>query len=292
MKKIFIIFLLLFSINVHAEKITVLLDWFLNPTHAPLFVAQEKGFFKEQNLEVELIGPADPNDPPKLVAAGKADIAITYQPQFMQQNLPLIRIGSLINHPLNCLVVLKSSSINSLKDLKGKRIGKSTSSTGSVMLTTMLKNNGLTEKDVEIINVHYGLNQALLAKKIDAATGMMRNFEVIQLELANQPVRVFYPEQNGVPTYDELIFVVNKNNSHDPRWNKFLIAVKKGEDYLQKHPEEMWQVFAKQHPELNNELNRRAWFTTLPYFAHDPAAFNAKQWQTFHDYLVKNKLIQ
>ena len=63
------------------DRLTVMLDWFVNPDHAPLFVAQEAGYFNDAGLDVELIAPADPNDPPKLVAAGKADVAISYQPQ-------------------------------------------------------------------------------------------------------------------------------------------------------------------------------------------------------------------
>lgn len=68
--------LILFSSSAQAEKMTVLLDWFINPDHAPLFVAQEKGFFKARGLDVEFVAPSNPNDPPKLVAAGKADLAV------------------------------------------------------------------------------------------------------------------------------------------------------------------------------------------------------------------------
>jgi putative hydroxymethylpyrimidine transport system substrate-binding protein len=82
-----------------AEKLTLLLDWFLNPDHAPLVVALQKGYFSDAGLEVELIEPADPNDPPKLVAAGKAEVAVTYQPQLHIQaaaGLPLVRIATLV----------------------------------------------------------------------------------------------------------------------------------------------------------------------------------------------------
>lgn len=276
------------------EKTTVFLDWFINPSHAPLFVAKEKGFFKEQNLDVEFIGPADPSDPPKLIAAGKGDIAITYEPQFMMQvhqGLPLAHIGTLINHPLNCLVVLQDGPIKSLKDLKGKRIGHSTGEVNSIMLKAMLEKNGIAKDDVESINVHYDLSQALLSKKVDAVTGMMRTFEVIQMDLNKHPVRAFYPENNGVPNYDELIFIVNKKRVKDARWKKFLIAVKKGEEYLQKHPDEMWKAFAKAHPELDDELNRRAWFATLSYFSKNPAEFNHKEWEEFSKFMKKNGLI-
>jgi putative hydroxymethylpyrimidine transport system substrate-binding protein len=279
-----------------AEKLTVLLDWFANPSHAPLFVAEQQGYFAEQGLDVNLIGPADPADPPKLVAANKADIAITYEPNFLQQvasGLPLVLIGTLIDHPLNCLVVLESSPIKKISELKGKTVGYSSGGeVTSIMLKTMLEYNGLTLNDVQRINVRYALTQALLSGNVNAVTGMMRTFEVIQMKLAGHPARVFLPEQNGVPTYSELIFVANKNHANDPRNAKFLAALKKGVDYLEQHPEETWRAFAKSHPELNDELNHEAWLATLPYFAKNPAAKNEQEWQQFKAFMEKNGLLQ
>jgi len=109
---------------VAAERLTVLLDWFINPDHGPLYVAQERGYFKAAGLSVEFKAPADPNAPPKLVAAGKADLAISYQPQLHIQadrGLPLVRIATLVATPLNSLVVLKEGPIRSIRDLKGKK---------------------------------------------------------------------------------------------------------------------------------------------------------------------------
>ncbi len=279
-----------------AEKLTVLLDWFANPDHAPLFVAQQQGYFKEAGLDVELIGPADPSDPPKLVAAGKADIAITYEPQFIEQveqKLPLIRIATLINKPLSCVGVLEDSSIKTIRDLKNKRVGYSSESeVANASLKVMLEKNGLKLNDVELINVHYDLTQALLSKKIDAVTGIMRTFEVIQLQLANHPARIFLPEKNGVPTYNELILVVNKNKINDNRFPKFVAALQKGVDYLLKHPEESWEFFAKSHPELNDKLNHQAWIATLPYFAKKPAEFNSQEWLAFAKFMQKNGIIK
>ena len=97
-----------------AEKLSVMLDWFVNPDHAPLIIAKEKGFFEAAGLNVKLITPANPNDPPKLVAAGKVDLAVSYQPQLhvqVAEGLPLIRIGTLVSTPLNSLVVLKNGPI-------------------------------------------------------------------------------------------------------------------------------------------------------------------------------------
>src|SRR5690606_19931927 len=109
-----------------ADKLTVLLDWFVNPDHAPLVIAKERGMFAAEGLEVELVAPADPSTPPRLVAAGQADIAVSYQPNLhlqVKEGLPLVRIGTLVETPLNSLVVLEDGPVQSIADLKGRTIG-------------------------------------------------------------------------------------------------------------------------------------------------------------------------
>src|SRR5947208_2720731 len=114
-----------------ADKLSVVLDWFVNPDHAPLVVAKEGGYFARHGLDVDLIAPADPSSPPRLVAAGQADVAVDYQPSLMLQvkeGLPLIRFGTLVGNPLNCLIVLKDGPVKTLADLKGRKIGFSVAS--------------------------------------------------------------------------------------------------------------------------------------------------------------------
>ena len=150
-----------------ADKLTVMLDWFINPDHGPLVVALEKGFFAEAGLEVELIEPADPNDPPKLVAAGKAPLAVSYQPQLHIQaaaGLPLTRV-----------------------------------------LKAMLAPVGLELDDITLINVNFSLSPSLLSGQVDAVIGAYRNFELNQLAIEGHKGRAFYVEEHGMPPYDELI---------------------------------------------------------------------------------------
>ncbi|GAG97477.1 unnamed protein product, partial [marine sediment metagenome] len=109
-----------------------------------------------------------------------------------------------------------------------------------------------------------GLSQALLTGKVDAVSSIMRNFEPLEVRLAGRPVRVFYVEEHGMPLYNELILVTNQKQKDDPRIRQFLQALQWGVVYLLNHPAQCWQTFAKNHPELNNELNRRIWFATLP----------------------------
>jgi putative hydroxymethylpyrimidine transport system substrate-binding protein len=142
------VMLVMSSLNAQAaDKMTLILDWFINPDHGPIIIAQEKGYFKDQGLEVEVIAPADPADPPKLVAAGKADLAVSYQPQLhlqIHEGLPLIRVGTLVATPLNCLLVMADGPIKSIADLKGKKVGFSVAGVEEAILTAILKPHGLT----------------------------------------------------------------------------------------------------------------------------------------------------
>jgi putative hydroxymethylpyrimidine transport system substrate-binding protein len=283
-----------FAAGKQPEKLTVILDWYPNPDHAPLIIAKQQGYFKEENLDVELIGPADPNDPAKWVAAGKADIGITYQPEFIghiDQGMPLIQIGTLIDKPLDCLVALKDSGIKQIQDLKGKRIGSTSGGMSTIILKTMLRHNGLTEKDIDLINVHYSLTQALLTRNVDAVSGMMRNFEIPLIESKNKKVIAFLPEEHGIPNYSELIFISNIKNVSDPRYPRFLNAIKKGVAWLDAHPEAAWKDFIKAYPEANNKVNRAAWFVTMPYFAEEPAVIDEKELLHFATFMRDNKMI-
>ena len=280
---------------VASEKITVLLDWFINPDHAPLIIAKEKGFFISAGLDVKLIAPSDPSMPPKLVAAGKADLAVSYQPQLhvqVDQGLPLIRIATLVSTPLNSLVVLKDGPIKSIKDLKNKKIGFSVGGFEDALLSVMLNKYGVSLKDVTLINVNFSLSPSIVSGKVDAVIGAFRNFELNQMDIVKKPGRAFYPEEEGVPPYDELILVAHKNNLADKRLRKFVDAIEYAVQYLINHPKESWNIFINAHKNLNDELNTRAWRDTLPRFALRPAAFDRKRYQRFAEFLKSQDLIK
>ena len=277
-----------------ADELTVILDWFVNPDHATLIVAREAGFFSDAGLEVELVAPANPNDPPKLVAVGKADLAISYQPQLhlqVDQGLPLTRIATLVASPLTTLIVLPGGPIAKLADLKGRRIGYSVAFYKDLLLPAMLARHGLTLEDVETVAVSFALSQSLLAGRVDATIGAFRNFELNQMALVGKEGRAFFPEEEGVPAYDELIVVANTASLGDSRLPGFLDALERGVQYLVNHPEESWRLFVGAYPALDDELNRRAWRDTLPRFALRPAALDGHRYDRFARFLHAQGLI-
>jgi putative hydroxymethylpyrimidine transport system substrate-binding protein len=278
-----------------ADKLTLMLDWFVNPDHAPIIVADQLDYFERAGLDVDIVAPADPNDPPKLVAAGLADIAISYQPQLhiqVDQGLPLSRIGTLVATPLNCLVALEGGPVRTIADLKGRKVGFSVGGFEDALLKAMLGHHGLKLDDVELINVNFALSPALLSGQVDAVIGAFRNFELNQLALEGHPGRAFYPEEEGVPSYDELIFIANRAALDDPRLPRFLDAIEAGTLYILNHPDESFELFIKGRPELDDELNRRAWADTLPRLALRPAALDHARYARFAAFLEAQGLIK
>ena len=292
------IFILGLQLSVSAaanDKLTVLLDWFVNPDHGPLIVAQELGYFKDQRLDVELVAPADPSAPPKLVAAGQADIAISYQPQLhlqVSEGLPLKRVGTLVATPLNCLLVLEDGPINTPADLKGKTIGFSVAGVEEALLTAVLGRYGVNFSDVELVNVNFSLSPSLMSGQVDAVIGAFRNFELNQMDIEQTPGRCFYIEEEGVPAYDELIYVANPKLMDVDKVQRFLTAVELATQYIVNHPEKSWELFAATSSELQDELNARAWVDTLPRFALRPAALDAGRYARFEQFLLDSGLTQ
>lgn len=278
-----------------SEKMTVVLDWFVNPDHGPLFIALEKGFFSRQGLDVSFQVPSNPNDPPKLIAAKNADIAVSYQPQHylhVDQGLPLVRIATLVATPLNSLVVLADSGIKNLAQLKGKTVGYSIGGFETVILKVMLESQGLSLDTVKLVNVNFSLSPSLFSKSTDAVIGAFRNFELNQMDIEGRPGRAFYVEEYGIPSYDELILVARREGTKELKFRKFVDALEEGVQFLVNHPDESWKLFIRGRKDLDNQLNRLAWRDTLPRFALRPGALDRARYQRFAKFLKKQGLIK
>ncbi len=283
--------------SAHAEeKMTLMLDWFVNPDHGALIVAQQQGLFKDQGLDITIQEPTDPSMPAKLVAAGNVELAVSYQPQLIQDvavGLPLVRISTLIGTPLNTLMVLDSSDIKSIADLKGKTIGTAiVDGVGEATVDAMLKNSGLSISDVSIINVGWGLSSSLASKQVDAIYGGYRNFEMHQLATEGFKGRAFFVEEEGVPPYDELVVVAKRDKLDATTIRKFNRAIELATQYIVNHQDEAWNVFKSYKGDLDTELNRLAWKDTVIRFALRPAALDVQRYDEYAAFLKATGLIK
>ncbi|MCG9555471.1 ABC transporter substrate-binding protein [Vibrio sp. Isolate31] len=277
------------------KKLTLMLDWFVNPNHGPVVIAQERGYFADQGLEIEIQEPADPSTPAKLVAAGKVDLAVTYQPSLTMDvaaGLPLVRASTLIATPLNTLMVLDNGKNDSLADLKGKKIGIAIAGNEEATIGTMLAQENVEFTDVQTINVGWALSSSLASGKVDAIWGGLRNFETNQLALEGYKAKAFFPEEYGVPAYDELIFVANAKKHDDEAIKAFNKALEQAITYIVNHPQDSWSEFVAYSPDtLNNELNQRAWNDTLTRFALRPSAVDMKRYDDYAQFMFDKGII-
>lgn len=277
------------------DKVRLLLDWFVNPDHAALVIAKQRGIFTKHGLEVELIAPADPNAPPKLVAAGQADYAVSYQPtlqMLVAEGLPLLRVGVLVAQPLNSLVALEDSAVKTIADFKGRKIGYSVSGFEEAVLGAMLESAGLSLKDVTLVNVNFALTTALMSKQVDGVIGAFRNFELNDLEINKAKGRLWLVENHGVPTYDELILVAKRETVDVGRTKRLLTAIAEATAWIKANPAEGWALFARYGKEFDNELNKLAWKDTVPLLADAPASLDRARYEAFAAFLMKRGLIK
>ena len=277
------------------DQLTVVLDWFVNPDHGPIVIAEEQGYFADAGLEVEVIAPADPADPPKMAAAGRADLAISYQPQLhlqVAEGMPLVRVGTLVATPLNCLLVLEDGPIGEIADLEGRKVGFSVAGVEEALLSSILETNGLTMDDIELVNVSWSLSPALMSGQVDAVIGAFRNFELNQMEIEGVPGRCFYLEEEGLPAYDELIYVANPETMDADMIRRFLAATEKATQFIVNHPQESWEIFSSTSTELQDELNERAWADTIPRFALRPEALDEGRYARFEAFLKEAGLVE
>ncbi|MDQ0220671.1 ABC transporter substrate-binding protein [Peribacillus cavernae] len=241
-------------------KINIMLDWYPNAVHTFLYVANEKGYFKEEGLDVAFQFPANPTDPINLAAAGKVTLGLTYQPDVVlahaNQDVPIKSVGAIVHSPLNRVVFLEDSPIKRPKDLEGKTIGFPGTPLNEAILKTMVSNDGGNPDKVKLVDVGFELESSLVSKKVDAIIGAYINHEVPVLKQKGFETRNFDPTKYGVPDYYELVAVTSDQTLSDDQKSidAFWRAAVKGYKYMENNPDEALEILLNNQDEANFPL--------------------------------------
>jgi putative hydroxymethylpyrimidine transport system substrate-binding protein len=275
--------------------LTFMLDWFPNPDHVPLYAAMRAGYFDEAGLRVALQVPANADDPLKLVAAGKVDVAVNYESNVIlarSQGLPVRSIGLLVAQPLTTVMFLKRSGIRRPRDLAGRRVGFAVSGLEDAMIDQILNADGAAKRNVTLVNVGFDLVPALLSRKVDAVVGAYRNVERVQIEMQGQPVGMFEPERYGVPSFYELVLIANDDAvvRRRPVLTRFVAAVARGLDLTAASPRQAFAQYVALNPTLNDAFNRRSFEATLPAFARSQQQRH-ERWAAFDAWMAARRVI-
>jgi putative hydroxymethylpyrimidine transport system substrate-binding protein len=285
------------------QSLRVMLDWFPNADHVGLYQALADGDFRRAALNVHVETPSDPATPLKLLAAGKVDMAISYEPEVLlarNQGLPLVSVGAIVQKPLTSIVSLGSKHITSPGQLRGKSVGDAGISYQHAYLTTILRRAGVPDGSVKEINVGSNLVPALLSGRVAAVLGAYWNVEAIQLAQAHKHPHVIRMDQVGVPPYDELVLVVRRATiaDHPDAIRRFVQALARGYESVRSDPTAAVQNLVKASPGLDPKLQLASVKATLPVFfpggSHpwgwqDPSRWNAYGEWMLHNHLISNQ---
>ena len=277
------------------EPLELMLDFFPNADHAPIYAAEAGGHFEDVGLDVEIRQPPDPAAPLKQVVAGRVDVAISYEPEVLRardQGLAVHAVGALVQVPLTSIISLPQAGIRRPEDLDGKVVGTAGLDYQAAYLSAIAKQAGA---DVEERNVGFNLSGALLAKKVDASLGAFWNYEGTDLRLRGRDPQIIRIEQAGVPTYDELVLVANSDREDD-RIKRFVAALERGVDDLRRDPNRALKGLLEANRDLDPRLQRAVLDVTLPLFRPPPGKpygwQDPAEWNDFARWMRDNELLE
>jgi len=287
-------FLLTVSSICAAQKVTVMLDWFPNIDHLPIYVAQQEGFFGDEGLNVTILTPSSTTDAMKLAASGNVDIAVSYEPQVIigaSAGLNIRVVGRLVEHPLSVLLFLKGKGIKKPADLEGKTIGYTVPGMMDVLMEAFARINGI--KSYVPINVGFSIVQSLVSGKVDAIMGPYKNYENVELEERGYKPGYFELSEWGIPDYDELVFISGERTAKERAevLRGFTRAIDRAISRARKDPRKALEAYFSAVAEAPREMESKAFEITLPIYAHSQMCDTGK-WQKFADFALRHGLIE
>ena len=284
-----------------SKHVELMLDYFPNADHAGIYAAQAGGDFEQAGLDVAIRTPSDPAAPIKQVAAGRVDLAISYEPEVLRardQGLKVVSVAALVQKPLTSIISLPKAKISKPSDLKGKTVGTAGIDYQEAYLKTILADANVDPSTVKVRNVGFGFNPALITGKIDAALGAFWNYEGVDLRLRGKRPRVIRIEKAGVPTYNELVLVANEDalKADADKIRAFIGAVSRGTRDLRRDPNMAIEGLLKANPDLDPKLQRASVKVTLPlFFPPEGELFGWQdpgQWDEFSAWMKENQLLE
>lgn len=287
------------------KEVSIMLDWYPNAVHSYLYVAQEKGYFEEEGVAVNIQFPANTTDPLTLAAAGKVTLGLYYQPDVIMakanENVPIKSVAAIVQSPLNHVVLPSDSSIQSPKDLEGKKVGYPGIPLNEAMVQTMVEHDGGDFNKVELLDVGFDLNSSLVTGNVDGVSGAFINHEVPVLNHQGFETRYFNPVDYGVPAYNEILLVTS-----DDTWEKEKEAIQsfwkgavKGYEFMRDNPDEALTILLNNQDQANFPLEeaveKESLQVLLPKMEEDGVAFgtqNEETWTEVSNWLKETGLIE
>jgi putative hydroxymethylpyrimidine transport system substrate-binding protein len=290
--------------NGSSQSLSLMLDWFPNADHVGIYQALAEGDFSRADLDVHVQTPSDPAAPLQLLAAGKVDLAVSYEPEVMlarSRGEPVVAVGAIVQQPLTSIVSVGAKNIRTPSDLRGKTVGDAGISYQHAYLTTILARAHLPTSSVREVNVGANLVPAMLSGRVDATLGAYWNYEAIQLQQMGKNPNVIRMNQVGVPNYDELVVVARQSeliNGHIDVIRRFVQALGRAYESVRRNPVVAVDNLVKANPSLDRNLQLASVRATLSAFfpsggdAGRPWGWlDPTQWSDYGQWMLSNHLV-
>jgi putative hydroxymethylpyrimidine transport system substrate-binding protein len=284
------------------QSLELVLDYFPNADHVGIYAAIADGEFEKVGLKVTPRAPSDPAAPLKLLAAGKADLVISYEPEVLlarDRGLKVVSVGAIVQKPLTSIIALGSERIRRPADLEGKKVGTAGIPYQTQYLRTILDGAGVNPNSVDEINVGFNLVPAMLSKRVDATLGAFWNYEGIELRQKRKRPTVIPVDKAGVPTYNELVVVARKDDlaGRGSRVRRFMRGLAAGYEAARENPEKAVGQLLAANPDLERRLQLASVRATLPvFFPSDeerPFGFqDPRAWDRYGRWMLDNDLLR
>lgn len=283
------------------KKMSLMLDYLPNADHAGIYAAKAGGQFKDAGLDVTIRQPPDPAAPIKQVAAGRVDLAISYEPEVLRardKGVNVVAVGAIVRKPLTSIISLPNGKVRSPQDLAGKTVGTAGIDYQDAYLQTILDSAGVEPSTVKKRNLGFGLVRGLVGRKVDAVLGGFWNVEGIELAQKKRKPHIIRVDRAGVPSYDELVLVANADalERDGTRIRAFVGAIARATKALKRNPDAGIKGLLRANPDLDAKLQRASVKATLPLFlpkAGKPFGYqDPAEWRAFTAWMRENRLVK
>jgi len=285
------------------EHVNLVLDYVPNPDHAGIYAALRDGDFREAGLDVKPVIPSDPAAPLKLLASGRADIAISYEPELLlarDRGLDLVAIGALVQRPLTSIMSAgREKPVRSVAQLAHGKVGTAGIPYQDAYLKTVMQHAGADPSSVTRVNVGFDLIPAMLSKRVDATLGAFWNVEGVQLRRAHKHPSIIPIDKAGVPTYDELVFVARAQDlrSRGEVFRSFMQALANAHRAVRKDPAKGVDALLAADKNLKRGDTQASVTATLPaFFPTDTSKpfgyMDPRQWSAYSAWMLRNRLLK
>ncbi|MEM7050967.1 MAG: ABC transporter substrate-binding protein [Acidobacteriota bacterium] len=261
------------------EKLRLGLEWFLNPDHLPLLVAEAKHWFRDAGIELDLVEPEQHFDAMDEIEAGRMEVAITEPIHLVQDRAKGEKVVGFARflHTNGGVMYLRGSGIERPRDMAGKRIQYpgAPGAGGPAIIGTMIAADG-GEYDpaaFTLVNNGFQHTDALLEDKADVATLIFYNFEVIEARGRGADPGFFALKDWGVPDFCQLILITSEEVLAQRRGllDKVVRILRRGIDFVHQHPAEALAIYDRRTTGAysKDELGAAIFDATVPCFTHD-----------------------